>query len=199
MYVVDVISAWNISSYYWLLRSAAVWYVLYRSAVDPHDLITCVSYIELIFTSRALGMCLRLGGTPNRTTAALGIITVQRRTPGHAPVNQVSINCARHLILGPVHSRCHVLLHTLTNCDDSLGLESHFNPLRTVLIYGRWAVCRYFCRAANWVCRRVVCVHVHVSTIMQYLCIVHVYMYMHTYALCGYTCHLRTCRYAAIP
>ena len=33
---------------------------------------------------------------------------------------------------------------------------------------------------------------------MQYLCIVHVYMYMHMYALCGYTCHLRTCRYAAI-
>ena len=37
---------------------------------------------------------------------------------------------------------------------------------------------------------------------MQYLCIVHVYMYtyvyMHTYALCGYTRHLRTCRYAAI-
>ena len=23
-------------------------------------------------------------------------------------------------------------------------------------------------------------------------------MYMHTYALCGYTCHLRTCRHAAI-
>ena len=22
-------------------------------------------------------------------------------------------------------------------------------PLRTVLNYGRWAVCRYFCRAAN--------------------------------------------------
>ena len=36
--------------------------------------------------------------------------------------------------------------------------------------------------------------HVHVSTIMQYLCIVHVYMY----ALCGYTRHLRTCWYAAI-
>ena len=36
----------------------------------------------------------------------------------------------------------------------------------------------------------------HVSTIMQYLCIVHVYM--HTYALCGYTRHLHTCRYAAI-
>ena len=35
---------------------------------------------------------------------------------------------------------------------------------------------------------------------MQYLCIVHVYMYMHmhTYPLCGYTRHLRTCRYAAI-
>ena len=33
---------------------------------------------------------------------------------------------------------------------------------------------------------------------MQYLCIVHVYMYTHTYALCGYTRHLRTCRYAAI-
>ena len=29
---------------------------------------------------------------------------------------------------------------------------------------------------------------------MQYLCIVHVY----TYALCGYTRHLRTCRNAAI-
>ena len=53
-------------------------------------------------------------------------------------------------------------------------------------------------------------VRVHISTIMQYLCIVHVYMYtctcthvhvhtyMHTYALCGYTRHLRTCRYAAI-
>ena len=45
-------------------------------------------------------------------------------------------------------------------------------------------------------------VHVHVSTIMQYLCIVHVhvhmYMYTHTYALCGYTRHLRTCRYVAI-
>ena len=41
-------------------------------------------------------------------------------------------------------------------------------------------------------------VHVHVSTIMQYLCIVHVHMYMHTYALCGYTRHLCTCRYAAI-
>ena len=27
---------------------------------------------------------------------------------------------------------------------------------------------------------------------------VHVHMYMHTYALCGYTHHLRTCRYAAI-
>ena len=27
---------------------------------------------------------------------------------------------------------------------------------------------------------------------------VHVPMYMHTYALCGYTRHLRTCRYAAI-
>ena len=27
---------------------------------------------------------------------------------------------------------------------------------------------------------------------------VHVHMYMHTYALCGYTRHLRTCRYAAI-
>ena len=26
----------------------------------------------------------------------------------------------------------------------------------------------------------------------------HVYMYMHTYALCGYTRDLRTCRYAAI-
>ena len=26
----------------------------------------------------------------------------------------------------------------------------------------------------------------------------HVYMYMHTYALCGYTRHLRTCRYAAM-
>ena len=35
---------------------------------------------------------------------------------------------------------------------------------------------------------------------MQYLCTVHVYMYMymHTYALCSYTRHLRTCRYAAI-
>ena len=33
---------------------------------------------------------------------------------------------------------------------------------------------------------------------MQYLCIVHVHMYMHTYALCGYTRHLRTCRNAAI-
>ena len=32
---------------------------------------------------------------------------------------------------------------------------------------------------------------------MQYLCIVHVYIYMHTYTLCGYTRHLRTCRYAA--
>ena len=30
------------------------------------------------------------------------------------------------------------------------GLRSEgVNPLRTVLIYGRWAVCRYFCRAAN--------------------------------------------------
>ena len=27
---------------------------------------------------------------------------------------------------------------------------------------------------------------------------VHVHMYMHTYALCGYTRHLRTCRYVAI-
>ena len=35
------------------------------------------------------------------------------------------------------------------------------------------------------------CVHVHSAC-------VHVHMYMHTYALCGYTCHLRTCRYAAI-
>ena len=32
-------------------------------------------------------------------------------------------------------------------------------------------------------------------TIMQYLCIVHVYMY--SYALCGYTCHLRTCQYSS--
>ena len=32
---------------------------------------------------------------------------------------------------------------------------------------------------------------------MQSAC-VHVHMYMHTYALCGYTRHLRTCRYAAI-
>ena len=27
---------------------------------------------------------------------------------------------------------------------------------------------------------------------------VHAHMYMHTYALCGYTRHLRTCRYAAM-
>ena len=63
-----------------------------------------------------------------------------------------------------------------------------------MLIYGRWAVC-------HWVDRRVepkcwkseilqLCVHVHVSTIMQYLCTVH--------ALCGYARHLRTCRYAAV-
>ena len=39
---------------------------------------------------------------------------------------------------------------------------------------------------------------VHVSTIMQYLCRVHVYMYTYTYALCSYTRHLRTCRNAAI-
>ena len=34
------------------------------------------------------------------------------------------------------------------------------------------------------------CNYVYMSalfSIMQYLCIVHVYMYMHTYALCGYT------------
>ena len=69
-------------------------------------------------------------------------------------------------------------------------------------------MCRYFCRPANWVDLRVepkcwqseilqdlhVHVHVHVSTIMQYLCIV----YMHMYVLCGYTRHLRTCRYVAI-
>ena len=38
-------------------------------------------------------------------------------------------------------------------------------------------------------------VHVHVSTIMHYLCIVPVYMY--TWCKCAYTRHLRTCRYAA--
>ena len=35
------------------------------------------------------------------------------------------------------------------------------------------------------------CVHVHIN--MHYYAI-----FMHTYALCGYTSHLRTCRYAAI-
>ena len=29
------------------------------------------------------------------------------------------------------------------------------NPLQTVLIYGRWEVCRYFCWAANWMDRHV--------------------------------------------
>ena len=34
---------------------------------------------------------------------------------------------------------------------------------------------------------------------MQFTCTrVHVHMYTHTYALCGYTRRLRTCRYVAI-
>ena len=46
-------------------------------------------------------------------------------------------------------------------------------------------------------------VHVHykhallVQYIMHIAC-VHVHMYVHPYALCDYTRHLRTCRYAAI-
>ena len=40
------------------------------------------------------------------------------------------------------------------------------------------------------------CQHYY-ATFMHSAC-VHVHMYMHTYAQCGYTRHLRTCRYAAI-
>ena len=83
--------------------------------------------------------------------------------------------------------------------------------MRTVLIHGHWAVCRYFCRAANWVDRSVkpkcwltdfattcTCTCQHYYAIFMHSACVHVHMYMHTYALCGCTRHLRTCRYAAI-
>ena len=36
------------------------------------------------------------------------------------------------------------------------------------------------------------------SAIFMHSACVHVQMYMHTYALCGYTRHLRTCRYMGI-
>ena len=35
------------------------------------------------------------------------------------------------------------------------GFGPTLNPLRTVLNYGHWPVCRYFCPATNWVERRV--------------------------------------------
>ena len=38
----------------------------------------------------------------------------------------------------------------------------------------------------------------HYYAIFMHSACVHVHMYMHTYALCGCTCHLRTCQYAAI-
>ena len=38
----------------------------------------------------------------------------------------------------------------------------------------------------------------HYYAIFMHSACVHVQMYIHTYALCGYTCHLRTRRYAAI-
>ena len=46
-------------------------------------------------------------------------------------------------------------------------------------------------------CRTQVLVIRDFATIMHSAC-VHVHMYMHTYALCGYARHLRPCRYAAI-
>ena len=86
------------------------------------------------------------------------------------------------------------------------------NPLLMVLNYGPWAECRYFCQAANWVDRRVepnvlvkrdfattcTCTCQHYYAIFMHSACADVHMYMHTYALCGYTRQLRTCRYVAI-
>ena len=67
--------------------------------------------------------------------------------------------------------------------------EAWFNPLRTVLIYGCWVVCRYFCRAANWVDRRVKpnCWWIEILQLCVYMsAILHMYaIFMHSaYSTC---------------
>ena len=42
------------------------------------------------------------------------------------------------------------------------------------------------------------CTCQHYYAIFMHSACVHVHMYMHTYALCGYTRHLHTCRYVVV-
>ena len=86
-----------------------------------------------------------------------------------------------------------------------------FNPLRTVLNYGRWVGVPVFlpsdqlsgapCRTQVLIIRVLqlrVHVNMHYYAIFMHSACVPVHMYMYTYALCGYTRHLCTCQYAAI-
>ena len=88
-------------------------------------------------------------------------------------------------------------------------LYSFFNPLWMGLNYGRLWIFLPSDQLSGSLCRTQVlvirdftttctCTCQHYYSIFMHSTCVHVHMYVHKYALCGYTRHLRTCWYAAI-